>query len=360
VTARSLPLPFARSGVLVAFVHWLRSHRATVAMAGLLAFAAPVTFFTGAVSVMREPQPADVTMLAAWWLVYGMELWLLLLLIGYLDLRLDAMGRSARIAVWLVCGLVAAACVNLSTAGRAAILVEQGVVRNALTMHLNSSVFSLTMALLFFAHLRRSRRHEAAAARLARAQVEQREARQRMVHGRLQAVQARIDPLVLFEMLDAVRRSYETDAARAERLLDELILFLRAALPRLRTSSSSVPREAELARAYARLRALAGATGVRLDVDLATDVVHARFPPGVLLPLLDDVLRVRPGACTLTAARSAADCRLVLQLPGRPTDAVLARVRALLADLYGAQAEVTLEANGGGVNAIVKVPHELA
>ena len=102
------------------------------------------------------------------------------------------------------------------------------------TLHLYSFTFALTMALLFFAHLQRSRRHEEAVARLAVAQAAQREAGRRIVQSRLQAVQARIDPQLLFEMLDAVRRSYAVDPQRAERLLDELTSFLRSALPRLR------------------------------------------------------------------------------------------------------------------------------
>ena len=95
-------------------------------------------------------------------------------------------------------------------------------------------------------------------ARLAAAQAAQRATRRRLVHSRLQAVQARIDPQLLFEMLDAVRRAYDDDVSRAERLLDELVTFLRAALPRVRSTSSSVRREGALG---ARLRATAHAGG---------------------------------------------------------------------------------------------------
>ena len=216
------------------------------------------------------------------------------------------------------------------------------------------------MALLYFAHLQRARTHEAAVARLAEAQAAQREARARIVQSRLQAVQARIDPRLLFELLDAVRRSYEVDAARAESLLDELIRFLRSALPRLRTESSNVSREVELARAYVQLRGLAGSTGTALTAAVSRDAMHARFPPGVLLSLLDDALRARPGACDLSAIRTGGDCRVVLTLPVQPSDAALARVRALLADVHAAAAELTICDAGGPVRAIVKVPYELA
>jgi hypothetical protein len=344
------------------FTRWLRTHSGAVTVAGLLSFAAPVTFFTGAVSVMREPTAEIMTRLGLWFVLYGAELWCLLLVIGYACQRLmPASGRTVwRGTTWLLCGCAAVAFVNLSTASRADILIEQGVVTNAGTMYLNAFTVSFTMALLYFAHLRRSRTHEQAASRLATAQAAQREARRGMVQGRLQAVQARIDPQLLFDMLDAVRRAYEADAARAEHLLDELIAFLRASLPRLRTASSSVPREAELARAYARLQALAGATDVGLTVDVSADAIHARFPPGVLLPLLDDALRAGAGPCTLSAMRSGADCQLVLTLPARPSDAVVARVRSLLADVYGTSTALTAVDAGSAVRMMVKVPYEFA
>ena len=340
---------------------WLAGHRETVAMAGLLAFAAPVTFFAGALSVMRAPTAADIGTLGLWWTLYGVQLWALLLVLGYAGHRVrPGAGRLVRASVMLLGAGAAAAWVTLSTAGRAAILIDQGVVQSAATMHLHACVFSLTMALLFFAHLRRSRIHEAAAARLAAAQAAQRDSRRRIVQARLAAVQARIDPQLLFGMLDAVRQSYAADPVRAELLLDELIAFLRAALPRLRSASSSVPREAQLAGAFARLHALAGGSGASLALAVAPDAVHARFPPGVLLPLLDDALRCATGPCALAAGRTGDACRLRLELPARPSPDALARVSALLQDLYGAAATVEVDAAGIGAVVKVKVPYELA
>ena len=162
-------------------------------------------------------------------------------------------------------------------------------------------------------------------------------------------------------MLEAVRRSYAVDAVRAECLLDELIAFLRAALPRLRAASSSVPREAELARRYAGLHRLAGAADAGMTLDVPADMMDARFPPGVLLPLLDDALRALAGPCTLTAALTRGACRLLLTLPARPSEPVVARVRALLADVYGALAELKIDDDASGLFGVtVQVTQELA
>jgi hypothetical protein len=360
-TMRTSPSSGGRKAIAlgIRFVRWLRAHRGAVAIAALLSFAAPVTFFASAVSVMREPAVRELLPLAAWFTLFGTELWALLLVMGYGLQHVEAARRHVRTAT-LLGACLAAAVAEASTSGRGDILVEQGVVQSIGTMHAFAFVFALIMALLFFAHLRLSRIQEEAASRLAAAQTAQHHARRRLAQARLQALQARIDPQLLFEMLDAVRRAYETDPSRAERLLDELATFLRAALPRLRSGSSSVLREALLAAAYARLRSLAGTSAIDLRLDIAPDVERARFPPGVLLPLLDDALRFRAGSCDLAAVRSSGACRLVLTLPAIPVGAAVAQVRSLLTDLYGTAAELVVSYSEDRANATVKVPYELA
>jgi len=359
--ALPLPLDMQSAKQSGGFPQWLRTHRGAIAMAGLLAFAAPVTFFTGALSVMRAPAPAVVARLGLWWALYGVTLWCLLLAAGYGCERLARpFGRYARGGLWLLAACAAAALANILTAGRAAVLIEQGLVYSAQTMHLHGFMISFIMALLYFAHLRRGREHEQATARLAAAQAGQRHARRRIVQARLQELQARIDPQLLFEMLDTVRRLYERDAERAERFLDELIVFLRAALPRLRTASSGLLREIELARAFVRLHALAGKAGLGMTVEVAPDAMHARFPPGVLLPLLDRAVGGSAAPVRLTAARSGDGCRLVLQLDAAPSEASIARVQSLLMDCYGTSAKLEIEDAAAAIQVIVSVPYEHA
>lgn len=343
------------------FLRWLRTHRGAAAMAALLAFAAPVTYFTGALSVMPTPTGTTVARLGLWWTFYGMVLWCLLLVTGYGCERLArSFGRFVRGAMWLIAACLAAGLANVLTAGRATVLIDQGLVQNALTMQLHGFTVSLIMALLYFAHVRRSREQEEATARLAAAQTAQRETRRRIAEARLQEVQARIDPQLLFEMLDTLRHLYERDVRQAERFLDELVLFLRAALPRLRTASSSLLREAELARAFVRLRALAGADGVGMTVDVAPEARHARLPPGVLLPFLESTIHSSADPWHLTATRSNETCRLTLRLDAAPSSRSLARVRSLLTELYGTLGKCEVESTAGAVKITVEVPYELA
>ena len=71
-------------------------------------------------------------------------------------------------------------------------------------------------------------------------------------------MQARVEPRFLFNTLAQVERLYEIDAQRADRMLDDLIVYLRAALPQLRETTSTLSREIELAKAYLNIVEAAG------------------------------------------------------------------------------------------------------
>jgi hypothetical protein len=65
---------------------------------------------------------------------------------------------------------------------------------------------------------------------------------------RLQAARARVEPRFLFDALAAVERAYDIDAAAGNRILDDLVTYLRAVMPDLRETPPDVNREAEIAR----------------------------------------------------------------------------------------------------------------
>lgn len=354
-------MPLAALDGASRLARWARRHRATVLMAGLLAFAGPLKFLLGYMGVQHDSPLSDTVELALWWLLYGAVLWVAMLVCGHLGARWTAAsGRVARATVHLLLAVGCAAAANLFTAGRSRILIEQGVVQGILPMQMYGLALSATMALLYFMLLGRGRAHEAAAVRLAAAQSAQREARRRIVQLELQSVQARIDPGLLFGMLEAVRFAYATDAARAERLLEELVAFLRASLPRLRSGDSTVPREAELARAFARLQSLAQAAEWHMTLDIGEAAAHARFPPGALLPLVDDALRSRGGDCTLQARCTEGMCLVRMGLPAAPSEAAVARVQALLRETDGPDAGIGVVPEGRGAIVSLRVPHAVA
>jgi Histidine kinase len=359
-TAPGRPSDAHSPALRVGWRAWLRTHRGAVAIAALLSLAVPVTSFVGNLGVMPEPPAFVVAELALWHLLHAVALGTLMLAIGYALQRQQSVARTTRAAAWVLGAAFASAAASLATEGRAALLIDQGVVDSARTMHLYAFVAAFVMCLLFFGHLQRSVACEEAAARLGTAQAAQREARRRMAQAQLKAVQARIDPQLLFDMLTALQGCYVEDPERAERLLDELIAFLRAALPRLRSASSSVACEIELANAYLRLCGLAQAVEPTVKIEILDDAMHARFPPGILLPLLSDTLRVQSGPCRLAAAHVGASCRMQLSLPLRPSEDAVARVQTLLTEVYGSSAYLTVAETGGNVEAEVTVPYEPA
>ena len=340
------------------FGRWLRTHRTAVVVAHLLGFAYPLTSLASAFGVAPELPASSIESGLVRTVMQGALNGPAFLVAGYVLHRRNLTGWHAA----LTSAALAAVCAMLFgvlafSMSWTDMLVGIG---DARSFTFDSMANTASMALLFFAHLQHSRAHADAAVRLDAAKAAQREARRRLALGQLKAVQARIDPQFLFDMLDAVRRAYETDPERAERLLDELVAFLRAALPRLQDASSTVPREAETARALARLHALSADSPVAMTVGIHDEAMAARFPPGVLLPLLDEALHARPGTCALTATHRGADSLIELTLPAAPSAATVERVRAVLDDLYGSAADLRIEPTRDAVRASVRIPYERA
>jgi hypothetical protein len=196
--------------------------------------------------------------------------------------------------------------------------------------------------------------------RLADLQQRARLVRQRRAYAQLQAIQARVDPQLLFEMLAAVKRAYQSDAVRAEHLLDELAAFLRAALPRLRSVRSSLEIEFGLVGSYVRMLRTAAAASIRLQPSLPAALANAVFPAGLLLPLIS-----RPAAAgaerRIALAAYADDpawLRVRITDDAAPDASALQRVQASLADLYGEPARLHVEPTAAGVMIELELPRE--
>jgi sensor histidine kinase YesM len=58
-----------------------------------------------------------------------------------------------------------------------------------------------------------------------------------LAEARLAALQARVDPEFIFQTLTKLEQLYEADPPGADRLLEELIVFLRGALADIRVSA---------------------------------------------------------------------------------------------------------------------------
>lgn len=220
----------------------------------------------------------------------------------------------------------------------------------------------VVLAIVTLVHLRERR---LAVNRLSAAQDEGRAVRQQLAQAQLMAIQARVDPQLLFDMLKAVKRFYQQDAERAEHLLDELAAFLRAALPRLRSPHSSLEVEFQLVAAYTRLLRIAFDTPVRFTIDLPASMAGDRFPAGLLLPLAMRLIDRQTGDRRLGLCASVGGIGLCVSIVAgaQVGGAEAERLGAALHDLYGGRARcraLPVCASASGETAVVEleVPRE--
>ena len=217
------------------------------------------------------------------------------------------------------------------------------------------------------------RRSQQRLARLHAAQIERAQLTRRTLESRLQAMQACIEPEFLFDTLAQVESMHLADAKGAGRMLDDLIVYLRAALPQLTDTTSTVGKECELVSAYLNIRKTGAVVPVSFDIAVPAEVRDARMPPMILLPLIDHALQ-----CGLQSARRGGALRIGFGFVGRtlrmtlgydgaeflagaPGEAEVARIRDRLATLYGDAAGVELHTDDRqGTHLIMEIPHESA
>jgi len=227
-------------------------------------------------------------------------------------------------------------------------------------------VLIASAAVFLYADRRTARRTEA---RLHAAELNRIRASKTALESRLQAMQARVEPQFLFNTLAQVERLFELDSPVATRMLDDLIAYLRAAMPAMRDTSSTVAQEVELARAYLDIVRLRLGDRLQFAIDVPPEAGRARMPPMMLLPLTDHAvthgIEPRRGG-TLQIAIEARAPRLVLRIvdsgagfvPEAAGDGI-ADIRARLAALYGPEAALTLQRRGSGATeAVLDLPLE--
>jgi sensor histidine kinase YesM len=189
------------------------------------------------------------------------------------------------------------------------------------------------------------------------------------LEARLQLMEAQIEPHFLFNSLANVQRLYETDTESGERLLENLKIYMRAALPQMRETRSTLGREAELSRAY--LEVLHARMGERLHftIDVPAELCEHAFPPMMVITLVENAIKHgihnSPSGGTIAVRAHCRGQRLTVEVAdtgvgfrGSSGKGVgLANIRARLGALFGDRAELSLRANEpSGVVAAIDVP----
>jgi hypothetical protein len=142
-----------------------------------------------------------------------------------------------------------------------------------------------------------------------KAELECAQIEHRSLELQLRALEADLEPGLVFQQLDEIGRMYRIDPLRADELLDRLIAYLRSAIPRTPAAARTLADEATLVETYLRVLPGSSASGIDVTVDIAAPVRQCAFPRKVLLPLA-------------SAAASAGATRIALTgLPGPAIEA---------------------------------------
>lgn len=189
------------------------------------------------------------------------------------------------------------------------------------------------------------------------------------LQSRLQAMQARVEPQFLFNTLAQVRELYDRSAVPAAKMLDDLIAYLRAAMPQMRDTSSTIGQEIALARAYLDIVSLRLCDRFIVDIEVPPDIEAARMPPMMLLPLIDhaighdfDAPRAK-GAIRIECAIENGTVTLCVVAAGYPTerdDGGIPAIRERLAALYGTEASLaTRRSSPTAIQTTITFPSEV-
>jgi sensor histidine kinase YesM len=187
--------------------------------------------------------------------------------------------------------------------------------------------------------------------------------------GRLQVLEAQIEPHFLFNSLANVRRLLRTDGEAGRAMLADLMRYLESALPRMREDSSTLAREAELIRAFLAVHQVRMGPRLQVHIDVPDALGRRVVPPMMLLTLIENALKhglsPLPEGGSISVAALEAHGKLVLRVadtgrglvPGSGGGTGLANIRSRLKAMYGTAASLSLRHNQPhGVVAEVDLP----
>jgi sensor histidine kinase YesM len=212
-----------------------------------------------------------------------------------------------------------------------------------------------------------------AAADVARADAIRHELEKQVLAARLQLMQAQIEPHFLFNTLANVQHLVEANPPLAARTLESLITYLRAAMPQMREDSTTLGREATMARAYLDIQSVRMGPRLRYRVDVPEALSGHDFPPMMLLTLVENAIKhgidpLQQGGEILVSGAVVHD-RLEVSVSDNGQGLShsagmgvgLANIRERLQALYGKTAKLSLEENTPhGVVARLIIPHRSA
>ncbi len=178
----------------------------------------------------------------------------------------------------------------------------------------------------------------------------------------MQLLEAQIEPHFLFNTIANLRRTWNVDPALGLRMHDNLLRYLRAALPQMRTAEGTLAEEAALVRAYLELFSLRMGARLAFAIDVPAALAGHAFPRMMLITLVENAIKhgLMPsdqGGTVRVEARAEAG-RLVVSVSDDGvgfgaadtggTGVGLVNIRARLATQYAGAARLRIESASAG------------
>jgi len=120
---------------------------------------------------------------------------------------------------------------------------------------------------------------------------ERSEMERKALDARLRLLQAQVEPHFLFNTLANVRELVDSGSPQASTVLDSLIAYLRAAVPRLQEPATTMEQELQLVRAYLELMHMRMPDRLQFVLHADETTLGLRCPPMTLLTLVENSVR---------------------------------------------------------------------
>jgi signal transduction histidine kinase len=226
-------------------------------------------------------------------------------------------------------------------------------------------IMGLVVSLFFMLKFREAK----ARAQMLKADADRNRLSRQAIEAELKLMQAQVEPHFLFNTLASVQFLTETDPVKANRMLGHLLAYLRAALPQLRSNSTTLGQEIELAQAYLSVMQMRMGSRLAFVIDLPAELRSHRFPPMLLMSVVENAIkhglepRAEGGTIRLEARRRGDRLAVAVADDGQGLGAKvgngvgLANLRGRLQALYAANAGFSLEeVPPHGARATIEIP----
>lgn len=187
---------------------------------------------------------------------------------------------------------------------------------------------------------------------------------------KLKLLHAQVEPHFLYNTLGSAKYLVRSDPARAEEIIDNLILYLRHSLPRVEDAASTLGAELERARAYLDIMRIRMGDRLRTQFSVPEPLLATPFPTMMLQTLVENSIKhglePKTGGGTIwilavdkgdRVAVTVADDGIGLAAKTSGSGVGLRNVRERLHLAYGSAASLDLAANfPAGAAATITLP----